>query len=109
MSRKTLSRGLQQTVTIRRMVITAMLGAVTALLTFTPVGMIMLPPPLPAVTLVHIPVILAALADGPLPFDALLARAGMTATEALALLTVLELRGLIRQLPGRVFERVPRA
>lgn len=53
--------------------------------------------------------LLAALADGPLPFDALLARAGMTATEALALLTVLELRGLIRQLPGRVFERVPRA
>jgi len=47
------------------MVVTAMLGAVTALLTFTPVGMIMLPPPLPAVTLVHIPVILAALAEGP--------------------------------------------
>ena len=50
---------------IRRMVITAMFGAITALLTFTPIGMIMLPPPLPAVTLVHIPVILAALAEGP--------------------------------------------
>lgn len=50
---------------IRRMVITAMFGAITALLTFTPVGMIMLPPPLPAITLVHIPVILAALAEGP--------------------------------------------
>ena len=65
MNRKTHSRGLRQTVIIRRMVITGMLGAVTALLTFTPIGMIMLPPPLPAVTLVHIPVILAALAEGP--------------------------------------------
>ena len=65
MNMKTRSRGFRQTVSIWRMVITAMLGAVTALLTFTPVGMIMLPPPLPAVTLVHIPVILAALAEGP--------------------------------------------
>jgi uncharacterized membrane protein len=53
------------TQTTRRMVITAMLAAITALLTFTPVGMITLPPPLPAVTLVHIPVILAALIEGP--------------------------------------------
>ncbi|MEA4998833.1 MAG: ECF transporter S component [Candidatus Limiplasma sp.] len=49
----------------RRMVVTAMLGAITALLAFTPIGMIMLPPPLPAVTLVHIPVIIAALVEGP--------------------------------------------
>ncbi len=54
-----------QSKAIRRMVITAMLGAITALLAFTPVGMIMLPPPLPAVTLVHIPVIVAALVEGP--------------------------------------------
>ncbi len=51
---------------IRRMVITAMFAAITALLTFTPIGMITLPPPLPAVTLVHLPVILAALVEGPL-------------------------------------------
>jgi len=51
--------------TTRRMVVTAMLAAITALLAFTPVGMIQLPPPLPAVTLVHIPVILAALTEGP--------------------------------------------
>ncbi len=50
---------------IRRMVVTAMLGAITALLAFTPVGMITLPPPFPAVTLVHIPVIVAALVEGP--------------------------------------------
>lgn len=55
----------RQSRTIRRMVVTAMLSAITALLTFTPVGMITLPPPLPAVTLVHIPVILAALIEGP--------------------------------------------
>ena len=55
----------RQSRTIRRMVVTAMLSAITALLTFTPVGMITLPPPLPAVTLVHIPVILAALVEGP--------------------------------------------
>ncbi|HPS81131.1 MAG TPA: ECF transporter S component, partial [Candidatus Limiplasma sp.] len=65
MNGKTVSRRVKQSEAIRRMVVTAMLGAVTALLTFTPVGMIMLPPPLPAVTLVHIPVILAALAEGP--------------------------------------------
>ena len=50
----------------RRMVVAAMLGAITALLSFTPIGMIMLPPPLPAVTLVHIPVIIAALVEGPI-------------------------------------------
>jgi uncharacterized membrane protein len=51
--------------TVRRMVVTAMLAAITALLAFTPVGMIQLPPPLPAVTLVHLPVILAVLIEGP--------------------------------------------
>jgi len=51
---------------IRRMVMSAMLSAVTAILVFTPIGMILLPPPLPAVTMVHIPVILAALVEGPL-------------------------------------------
>lgn len=65
MSEKTVSRATSQTEKIRRMVITAMLGAITALLAFTPVGMITLPPPLPAVTLVHIPVILAVLIEGP--------------------------------------------
>ncbi|MCL1855232.1 MAG: ECF transporter S component, partial [Clostridia bacterium] len=35
-------------------------------LVFTPIGMILLPPPLPAVTMVHIPVILAVLVEGPL-------------------------------------------
>lgn len=59
------SRTSRQSQTIRRMVITAMLSAITALLAFTPVGMITLPPPLPAVTLVHIPVIVAALVEGP--------------------------------------------
>lgn len=50
----------------RRMVVAAMLSAITAVLVFTPIGMIPLPPPLPAVTMVHIPVILAALVEGPL-------------------------------------------
>lgn len=59
------SPSFKQSQSIRRMVITAMLSAITALLAFTPIGMIMLPPPLPAVTLVHIPVIVAALIEGP--------------------------------------------
>ena len=65
MTGKTTIRIPKGTQTIRRMVITAMMAAITALLTFTPVGMITLPPPLPAVTLVHLPVILAALIEGP--------------------------------------------
>ncbi len=52
--------------TIRRMTVVAMLSAITILLTFTSVGMITLPAPLPSITLVHIPVILAALIEGPL-------------------------------------------
>ncbi len=50
----------------RRLVVIAMLAAITVLLTFTNVGMIMLPPPLPSITIVHIPVILAALIEGPI-------------------------------------------
>ena len=65
MKRNPASRMSKQSLLIRRMVITAMLGAITALLAFTPVGMITRPPPLPAVTLVHLPVILAALTEGP--------------------------------------------
>ena len=51
---------------IRKMTITAMLSAITALLVFLPIGMITLPPPLPAVTTVHIPVLIAALVEGPM-------------------------------------------
>ncbi|HPJ02840.1 MAG TPA: ECF transporter S component [Candidatus Limiplasma sp.] len=50
---------------VRRIVVTAMLAAITVLLAFTPVGMIPMPPPLPAVTLVHLPVIVAVLLEGP--------------------------------------------
>ncbi len=55
----------RQSNAIRRMVVAGMLSAITAVLVFTPIGMIPLPPPLLAVTMVHIPVILAALAEGP--------------------------------------------
>lgn len=50
---------------VRKMVITGMLSAIVAVLTFTPIGMIPLPPPLPSATTVHIPVLLAALVEGP--------------------------------------------
>lgn len=49
----------------RKMVITAMFLAITVILSFTPIGMIPLPPPLVNVTTVHIPVLLAVLAEGP--------------------------------------------
>ena len=49
----------------RRIVVTAMLAAITILLAFTPVGMIPMPAPLPSITLVHIPVIIAVLLEGP--------------------------------------------
>lgn len=49
----------------RRIVVTAMLAAITILLAFTPIGMIPMPSPLPSITLVHIPVIVAALLEGP--------------------------------------------
>ena len=55
----------RQSEAIRRMVVAAMLSAITAVLTFTPIGMIPLPPPLLSATTVHLPVILAALVEGP--------------------------------------------
>ena len=55
----------RQSEAIRRMVTAAMLSAITAVLTFTPIGMIPLPPPLLSATTVHLPVILAALVEGP--------------------------------------------
>lgn len=55
----------RQSEQIRQMVITSMLSAITAVLTFTPIGMIPLPPPLPSATMVHIPVLVAALVEGP--------------------------------------------
>lgn len=50
---------------IHKIVIAAMLSAIVAVLTFTPIGMIPLPPPLPSATTVHVPVLLAALVEGP--------------------------------------------
>lgn len=61
---KTLSHG-KQSEAIRKMVVAGMLSAITAVLTFTPIGMIPLPPPLLSATTVHLPVILAALVEGP--------------------------------------------
>ena len=52
-------------ISTKKMVITAMFVAITAVLTFTPIGMIPLPPPLANATTVHIPVLLAALIEGP--------------------------------------------
>ena len=63
MATKGMQNHRNQSETTRRMVMTAMFSAITALLAFTPIGMIQLPPPLPAVTLVHIPVILAAVVE----------------------------------------------
>ncbi|MBP3645059.1 MAG: ECF transporter S component [Clostridia bacterium] len=64
MNKHSVSRS-SQSDRIRRMVISAMLSAITAVLTFTPIGMIPLPPPLPSATMVHIPVLVAALVEGP--------------------------------------------
>lgn len=50
---------------IRKMVISGMMSAITAILVFTPIGMVTLPPPLLSVTTVHVPVILSALVEGP--------------------------------------------
>jgi len=50
--------------------------------------------------------ILAALESGPLPLDTLLERTQIRMGEALAQLTLLELKGRVRQLPGRVFELI---
>jgi len=64
MKKKVSSRA-RQSERIRQMVIAAMLSAIVAVLTFTPIGMIPLPPPLPSATTVHIPVLVAALVEGP--------------------------------------------
>ena len=64
MNNRTSARS-RQSERIRQMVITSMLSAITAVLTFTPIGMIPLPPPLPSATMVHIPVLVAALVEGP--------------------------------------------
>lgn len=61
---KSISRS-KQSEAIRKMVVAGMLSAITAVLTFTPIGMIPLPPPLLSATTVHLPVILAALVEGP--------------------------------------------
>ena len=63
--KKKFSSRARQSEHIRRMVIAAMLSAIVAVLTFTPIGMIPLPPPLPAATTVHIPVLVAVLVEGP--------------------------------------------
>ena len=65
MKKKTLSLA-RQSERIRQMVIAAMLSAIVAVLTFTPIGMIPLPPPLPSATTVHIPVLVAVLVEGPM-------------------------------------------
>ena len=65
MKKKVSSRA-RQSERIRQMVIAAMLSAIVAVLTFTPIGMIPLPPPLPSATTVHIPVLVAALVEGPM-------------------------------------------
>ncbi len=64
--KKKVSSRTHQSERIRQMVIAAMLSAIVAVLTFTPIGMIPLPPPLPSATTVHIPVLVAALVEGPM-------------------------------------------
>lgn len=50
--------------------------------------------------------VLDALAMGPMPLDELLGQTGLSMSDALARLTLLELKGKIRQLPGKTFERI---
>ena len=47
--------------------------------------------------------VLAALADGPLQTDEIIRRSGMTASAALGILTMLEIGGLVRTLPGGIY------
>jgi DNA processing protein len=49
--------------------------------------------------------ILDAIKSGPMQFDDLCTRTGMTASSLLTELTVLEMDGYIRQRPGKIFER----
>ena len=50
--------------------------------------------------------LLAHLADRPLAVDELIAKTGKTASQVLATLSVLEVRRLVRRLPGQLFARV---
>ncbi|MEA5039012.1 MAG: DNA-processing protein DprA [Clostridiaceae bacterium] len=50
--------------------------------------------------------LLAALCGGPLPLEELTVRTGLSSSDLLAKLTVLELKGRVRQLPGKLFERL---
>jgi DNA processing protein len=50
--------------------------------------------------------LLAALGAGPLPIDEIIRAGAAGATETAALLTGLEIRGLVRQHPGKIFARV---
>ncbi|MBX5465062.1 MAG: ECF transporter S component [Clostridia bacterium] len=50
----------------RSMVVTALMGALVVVLGMTPLGFIPVPTPAGSATTIHIPVILAALAEGPL-------------------------------------------
>jgi len=49
--------------------------------------------------------VLAALEDGALHIDDLTARAGLRSAEVTAVLAGLEIRGLVRQFPGKRFAR----
>jgi DNA processing protein len=49
--------------------------------------------------------LLGKLDDRPLPVDALIAETGMTASQVMATLSVLEMRRLVRRLPGHQFVR----
>ena len=40
------------------------------------------------------------------PLDTILERTGLTMNQALAKLTLLELQGVVRQLPGKQFEKL---
>lgn len=52
--------------TLRHFVLAGLLGALIAALGFTPLGMVPVPTPAGAATILHIPVIIAALLEGPL-------------------------------------------
>jgi uncharacterized membrane protein len=56
----------RKTWSTRRIVVTAMLAAITMILAFTPIGLITMPAPLPSITLMHLPVIIAVLLEGPM-------------------------------------------
>jgi predicted Rossmann fold nucleotide-binding protein DprA/Smf involved in DNA uptake len=43
---------------------------------------------------------------GPLPIDAIIARSGLRPAAAASILVSLEMKGAVRQHPGKVFERL---